>query len=66
MAKVELVTIDAKIIAETEKAFGIDSGKINEKTGQILLIWLPKSQVSEEGRTSLTMPVWLALDKGLI
>lgn len=58
--KSNLVDIDATVYMETEKAILIDH-RGEERT------WLPKSQVEvdTEGK-KVTMPEWLALEKGLI
>ena len=54
----ELVDIAAELRHETEKAFLIFDGA---KT-----VWLPKSQVEQNGDGTFTMPEWLAIEKELI
>jgi hypothetical protein len=58
MPKSELVDIAAEIKAETERAYRIFDGNKTE--------WVPKSQVEYDGKSTFTMPEWLAKDKGFI
>jgi hypothetical protein len=58
MSKSELCDIEAKIKAETDKAYLLYDGKRS--------VWVPKSQVENNGDGTFTMPSWLALDKELI
>ena len=58
MRQKELVDITAKIRVETDKAYQLDDGTRK--------VWVPKSQVENNGDGTFTMPSWLALDKGLI
>lgn len=54
-----LVDIAGEIRGETEKAYRFYDGKET--------VWLPKSQCEwYEDEKSMTMPEWLAKDKGLI
>lgn len=62
--KSDLVDIQAEILTETDKAVRVENLKAES-------IWLPKSQIEIERRTGsggvlLTMPDWLAREKGLI
>lgn len=65
MAK-ELVDIEVEIMVETERGIQVFDGKTTA--------WLPKSQIEIERRpraghkalTIVTLPEWLAKDKGLI
>jgi len=58
--KKELADIDGTVIFETEKAYKFDAG-LDEA------VWLPKSQCEWDKDSSImTMPVWLAEDKGLV
>lgn len=62
--KSDLVTINAFLKAETEKAILIENIKKEN-------VWIPKSQcefeVSNDGKSfDIEMPEWLAMDKGLI
>lgn len=52
-----LVDIDGEIRARTEKAIQFYDGNQT--------VWLPLSQIEIDGST-VTMPEWLALEKGLI
>lgn len=55
----ELVDIAGEVRGETEKAFRFFDGKET--------VWLPKSQCEwDENDKTMTMPEWLALEKGLI
>jgi hypothetical protein len=56
--KPELIDIAAQKTAETDKAFRIHDGAV--------FVWLPKSQVEDNGDGTFTMPEWLAKEKGLI
>lgn len=56
--KTRLVDIAGELRRETEKAIMIFDGDKE--------VWLPKSQVEDNGDGTFTMPEWLALDKGLI
>lgn len=55
-SRADLVDVPATLVAETEKAWQVDLG------GDIH--WLPKSQVEFDGQT-LTLPKWLAEDRGI-
>ena len=54
----KLCDIECEIIATTEKAIRIDDGK--EKH------WLPKSLVEDNRDGTITLPEWLAQERGLI
>lgn len=54
----ELVDIAGEIQGETEKAIRFFDG---DRT-----VWLPKSQVEINDDGTVTMPEWLAEEKGLI
>lgn len=63
----ETVDVYVGIVRETEKAWLVTDGM------EEYAIWIPKSQVEfdkedpEEGDTVLmTIPKWLAIDKGLV
>ena len=59
MPKKELIDISGEIKAETEKAYKFYDGKVE--------VWLPKSQCEWDVDSKvMTMPEWLAKDKGLI
>jgi hypothetical protein len=58
--KRELVDIDAHLLSETEKAYKFDIGNDDP-------VWLPKSQCEwDESSNQVTVPMWLATDKGLV
>lgn len=55
----ELVDLDCTIVGETTKAYRVDLGNKLE--------WLPKSQCQwDKDAKKMTMPRWLATDKGLV
>jgi hypothetical protein len=59
--KSDLVDIEVVIKIETAKAVLVNDGKRD--------VWLPLSQVEMERdneKTFVTMPEWLAIDKGLV
>lgn len=56
--KAELVDIEAKIVRETPKAWLLDHGGPQP-------VWVPKSQVEENGDGTFTMPERLAIEKGI-
>ena len=58
MSKRELVDIAAEIKGESEKAYRIFDGVKTE--------WVPKSQIEKNGDGTVTMPEWLAMEKGFI
>lgn len=63
MADNDPVTIDCRIVHSTEKAVKIDDGKN--------IVWVPKSSIEEEddldeNTKSITIPEWMAKEKGLI
>lgn len=64
MPKSELVDILCHVHVETDKAVLVSDDGDKENA-----VWLPRSQIEFEKRGShvnITMPEWLALDKGLI
>ena len=59
--KSDLVDIEVVIKIETAKAVLVNDGKRD--------VWLPLSQVEmerDDEKTFVTMPEWLAIDKGLV
>lgn len=62
--KSDLVDIEIKIHLETEKAW-----LVSDDGDRSNAVWIPKSQaqIETESRTSImTLPEWLATEKGLI
>jgi hypothetical protein len=58
--KKELVDLAATLVGETEKAYKFDIGKEEH-------VWLPKSQCEwDKDAKEVTLPMWLATDKGLV
>lgn len=63
MADNDPVKIDCRIVHSTAKAVKIDDGKVIE--------WVPKSAIEEEddldeNTKSITIPEWMAKEKGFI
>lgn len=55
-----LVDVEARLRLETERARCFDVGKPID-------VWIPKSQHEwDDGEQKITMPEWLAIDKGLV
>jgi len=54
----ELTDIACEIRHETPNAYRIFDGKTTE--------WVPKSQCENNGDGTITMPTWLAKEKGFI
>lgn len=58
----KIVDLNATVHAETEKARGF---KFSED--QVDLIWIPKSQHEwDEREWVISLPEWLAIEKGLV
>jgi hypothetical protein len=59
-----LIDVELNLHAETEKAVAVsDTGDSKD------VVWLPKSQIEldvHKDTITVTMPEWLAKDKGLI
>jgi hypothetical protein len=74
MPKKELIDISVMLRHETANAYLVTDGRTEIKKGDTapseLRVWVPKSQCELEivGNKSaiLTMPEWLALEKGFI
>lgn len=65
MSKSDLVDLTMKLHAETDRAIRVsDDGEDRNA------VWLPKSQVEfvavKPGYVEVTLPEWLAIDKGLM
>jgi hypothetical protein len=59
MAKNEkMFELRALVVKETPKAYLLDDGGREE--------WFPKSQVQDNGDGTFTIPMWLAIDKGVV
>jgi hypothetical protein len=54
----KLVDIEAEIRGETEKAYRIYDGKTTD--------WVPKRYVELNEDQTITMPLWLAAEKGFV
>jgi hypothetical protein len=65
--KSDLVDIACEIVRQTDKAVGVSDGTTDmELDGMPKLFWLPKSQIEINDDGTITMPEWLAMEKGLI
>ena len=72
--KPELVEIDCQIAQEREKAIAITDGTEEDdpRAGgkRLKWYWLPKSQITilphGEGRFLVSIPAWLAKEKGFV
>lgn len=66
MAKSDLVDIDVQKLHETARAVLVTTGLPDDA------VWLPRAQVeivkhdSMPGLHTVTMPEWLAIDRGLV
>lgn len=57
--KSDLVDISGEVEGETKLAYRFNDGT--------QVVWLPKSQCEwDQGAKEMTMPEWLAVDKGLV
>lgn len=64
MGKSDLVDLTMQLHAETDKAILVSDDGDKAKA-----VWLPKSQIEFEQKgpiVEVTMPSWLATDKGLV
>jgi hypothetical protein len=66
MSRRELIDIEMQKHAETEKAVLVSDTGMHEDA-----VWLPISQIEMvpgpmPGMVTVTMPEWLAIDKGLV
>lgn len=69
----ELLDLSLMPMAKTEKALGVSDGVTKEKDGKLKVFWLPLSQIEIEppdfkyGKVlTVTLPEWLAIEKGLV
>lgn len=65
MGKRELVDITCEVRKETDKGLAIWDGE-EDKDGKEVWTWLPKSEVEVNDDGTITLPEWLAKNKGLI
>lgn len=68
MSKSDLIDITCKIRSQSGKAVAVADGTTEEIDGRIRekWFWLPVSQIEINGDGTVTMPEWLAHEKGLI
>jgi hypothetical protein len=69
--KSDLIDIECKIVSERETSIAITDGTMETYKGreQEKWFWLPRSQIEimPNGKTwTVTMPEWLATERGLI
>lgn len=63
----DLIEVACKIVRRTDKAVGVTDGTIDmDLDGKDKIVWLPKSQIEINDDGTITMPEWLAKEKGLI
>lgn len=63
----DLVEVVCEVRRETDWAYGVSNGTIEmDLDGREKLFWVPKSQVECNDDGTITMPEWLAREKGLI
>ena len=63
--KSKLIDISAIVRHQTDSAFLLYDGRSEEKDKtKELRVWVPKSQVEDNGDGTFTMPEWLAMEKG--
>lgn len=62
----ERIDVVVEIVHETDKAYGVSNGNEDfDLDGRRKLIWLPKSQVEKNDDGTISMPGWLAEERGL-
>ena len=64
----KLVDVECMVRIRREKAIGVADGTMEGKGRheQEKIFWLPLSLVQENDDGTVTMPTWIALQKGLI
>jgi hypothetical protein len=62
-----LTKVDVEIVRESDRAYYVTDAGFEEA------VWIPKSQIFESSQelrrgitTAITIPIWLAKDKGLV
>ena len=60
-----LVDIACEVRKQTEKGIAIWDGK-EDKDGKEIWTWLPKSETEVNDDGTITIPEWMATQKGLI
>ncbi len=66
--KSNLVDIECTIATERDLSIAVADGTMEPYEGgeRLKWVWLPKSQIEINGDGTVTMPEWLAKEKGLI
>ena len=64
----KLVDVECMVRIRREKAIGVADGTMEGKGRheQEKIFWLPLSLVQENDDGTVTMPTWIALQKGLV
>jgi hypothetical protein len=66
----KLIDVAAELRHETDSAYLLYDGRSEIKKGDTvkseLRVWVPKSQVEDNGDGTYAIPEWLALEKGFI
>jgi len=69
VSKEEIIDLCVRKLKETNSAVLVTEN-IEDNKGNLIKYWLPKSQVEIEenpdGTVIVTLPVWLAIDKGMV
>jgi hypothetical protein len=60
----DFIDIAVTIRHQTDAAILVSDGSIRDE--KEVMVWLPKSQVEINDDQTITLPEWLALEKGLI
>ena len=60
--------VDIAAVKRIEKGGGTAhfQGELDPQNGREIWIWVPTSQIQDNGDGTFTLPEWLAKDKGLI
>lgn len=68
MGRATLVDIACEIVSKREKAIAVADGTTETVDGaeRVKWFWLPRSQIEVNDDGTVTMPEWLATEKGLI
>ena len=65
MGKAELIDVELDVLEERDASWKVTDGTIDTQYNAPRWIFLPKSQVENNGDGTFTMPLWIAQDKGL-
>lgn len=62
----DLVEVTATKRLEKGGGTALFQGEIDPQNNREIWIWVPTSQIQDNGDGTFTMPFWLAKDKGLV